>query len=69
MIDEYPFSAWCPLKAQTYLHKSGTKSCSFKYIWPFSGHQALKGYIHDALPQPSTENNKYRLKNNIKKGV
>ena len=29
-----PFSVWYPLKGHTYL---------FKYVWPFSGHQALKG--------------------------
>ena len=29
-----PFNAWCPLKGHTYLKK-------FKYVWPFSGHQAL----------------------------
>ena len=32
------FSAWCPLKGHTYLNKP-----FFKYVWPFTGYQALKG--------------------------
>ena len=29
-----PFCVWCSLKGHTYL---------FKYVWPFSGNQALRG--------------------------
>ena len=37
----------CPLKSHTYFKKPVAFSCSFffKYVWPFCGHQALKGYI------------------------
>ena len=40
-----PFSAWCPLKGHTYLNKPAAKKAAglFKYVWPFSEHQALKG--------------------------
>ena len=34
-----PFNAWCPLAG------------SFKYVWPFSGHQALKEYAFDISDQ------------------
>ena len=37
------FSAWCLLKGHTYLNKSAAFICRFKYVRPFSGHQALKG--------------------------
>ena len=43
------FSAWCPLKGHTYSNKPAAFSCvlyfssNFQYVWPFSGHQALKG--------------------------
>ena len=40
-----PFSAWCRLKGHTYLNKPAAESCRafFKYVRPFSEHQALKG--------------------------
>ena len=36
------FSVWCPLKGHTYWNKPAAFSL-FKYVWPFSGHQVLKG--------------------------
>ena len=30
---------WCPLKGHTYFNKPAT----FKYVWPFNKHHALKG--------------------------
>ena len=39
-----PFSAWCPLKGYTYLNKPAVSAAGLlKYVWPFSGHQTLKG--------------------------
>ena len=38
-----PFNAWCPLKGHTYLNKLKVVDL-FKYVWPFSEHQALKGW-------------------------
>ena len=39
----WAFSAWCPLKGHTYLNMLKATGL-FKYAWPFSDHQALKGY-------------------------
>ena len=36
----YHFNAWCPVKGHTHLKKQGL----YMYVWPFSGHQAWKGY-------------------------
>ena len=36
------FIAWCPLKGPTYSKKPAAFDC--KYVWPLSGHQALKGW-------------------------
>ena len=37
------FNAWCPLKGHTYVTNLQLKATGlFKYVWPFSGHQALK---------------------------
>ena len=30
-------------KGHTHLNKPAAESSKFKYVWPFSGHQALKG--------------------------
>ena len=39
-----PFSTWFPLKGHTYLKNLQLKAAGlFKYVWPFNGHQALKG--------------------------
>ena len=35
--------AWSPLKGHTYLNLQLSVKGFFKYIWTFSGHQALKG--------------------------
>ena len=43
----YPFSVWCPLKGHTYLYKAAGL---FKYVWPFSRHQALKLSVWLTLP-------------------
>ena len=41
--DSEPFNAWCPLKGHTHLNLQLSAAGLFKYVWPFSGHQALKG--------------------------
>ena len=43
-----PFNTWCSLKGHTDLTNQQLKAAGllkFKYIWRFSGHQALKGLI------------------------
>ena len=39
-------SVWCPLKAATL----------FKYVWTFSGHQALHGWKRFPTPAPPLKN-------------
>ena len=39
----WPFNAWWPLKSNTYLNLHLSAVGLFKYVWPFSEHQALKG--------------------------
>ena len=35
-------STWCSIKGHTYLNKPAAERCKFvKFVWPFSGHQAL----------------------------
>ena len=49
----YLFNALSPLKGHTYLNKLAVCGAGlFEYIWPFSGHQALMGYIHAFLFSP-----------------
>lgn len=36
------FFVWCSIKGYTYLNKAAAFSCKFKYVQPFSRHQALK---------------------------
>ena len=35
------YNTWCLLRGPTYLNKVAGL---FKYVWPFCGHQVLKGY-------------------------
>ena len=37
------FSAMCPLNGHVYLNLQLKAAGLFKFVWPFSGHQALKG--------------------------
>ena len=41
----YRFNAWCPLESYTILNLQISATGLFKYMWPYGGHQALKGKI------------------------
>ena len=44
------FGAWCPLKSHTYLNQQLSGAVLFKFVWPFSGQQALKELTPRSFP-------------------